>query len=149
MRRALAPLALLAALAGCGDDGGGELTKAEFIKQADAICTKFDARLKAIPQPKTAAEIADYADKATPVAREGVDDLRELEAPDDFAAQAKTLIDGLDSDVKLFEDLASAAAKNDTARLEEIGGEAERRTAERERQARSAGFKSCGIEDPS
>lgn len=149
MRRLAALLLAPAALTACGGDGGDALSKAEFIKQADAICTKFDRELRAIPQPKEASEIGAYAKRAAPIARQGVEDLRDLEAEDGFADQAKALIDGLDSDTDLFEQLGKAADADDRARIEQIAAEAEKRTTERQRQAESAGFKQCGIEDTS
>lgn len=147
MRRAALVLTLTGLLAGCGGDDEKALSQADFIKQADAICARTDKALKAVPQPTKPEEIGPYAAKAAPIARKGVDDLRELEAPEAFAAKAKLVIEGLASDTDLFEDLGEAATKKDSARIEQIAEEAERRTSSRQKQAESAGFKKCGIED--
>lgn len=146
MRRATLTLALTALLTGCGGDGDPALSKADYLKQADAICAKFDRQLKEIKAPTKAEEIGPYARKATPIARRGVEELRKLKAPDDFKASADKLIDGLASDTDLFEDLGQAATKKDQARIEQIAEEAEKRTTQRQAQAEAAGFKQCGIE---
>ena len=47
MRSILAVAAVIALAAGCGG-GGKRLSRAEFSKQADAICSKYNAKIRAL-----------------------------------------------------------------------------------------------------
>src|ERR1051325_7728441 len=82
MRRFALVLLIVGLLAGCGG-GSGRLSKAEYAKRADAICTKYNAKLKALARPVGIGDLPAYVDKALPLARKGDDELRALKAPKD------------------------------------------------------------------
>lgn len=77
------PLAVTAVLGlgltACG--GGGELSKKDLAKKANAICVKADNQGKAIATPaniQDAAQAAKYFDKAAPIVDKATKDLKAL-----------------------------------------------------------------------
>lgn len=85
---ALLALALLTACSGGdgGSDGGSGgadadgLPKAEFVTQAEAICTQANAQLEAEPQPTSPAGIEPYFDALVRIADDTTTELEELAA---------------------------------------------------------------------
>src|SRR5689334_17104526 len=127
MRRTLM-VSLVAALAfaGCGggdddkgDGGGKPLTKAEFIRQADAICTAGDAKIAAATKDLGADTDKDaiakvIGDSVLPNIQEQHDKIADLAAPkgdeDEIDAMLSTLQAALD---KGKADPASIAGESD------------------------------------
>jgi hypothetical protein len=115
-------LALAVAAAGCG--GGSEdetpLTKAEFTKQADAICatTKKAVKTRVSEAYKEIAKNAgSTAEKAQeefvlavmPTYRTMSDELNGLAAPSGDEEQVKAIVSGYDSTISEYEEKPSAA----------------------------------------
>jgi hypothetical protein len=79
VRRLLVVPVLVALLAACGSSA--RLSKQEYAKRADALCTKYAADLKKLGQPKSFPELAKFTDKAVPLAQRLIDDTRKLKPP--------------------------------------------------------------------
>jgi len=123
----LAALALALVAAGCGssDDsstgsGGEALTKAEFIKQGNAICKKGNDELEAkvtgaFKSQPTEAQIAKFStEEATPIIEDEVSQLKDLSPPSGDEDTVSALFDAIDSGIaKVKEDPASIAKGND------------------------------------
>ncbi|MGH9181392.1 MAG: hypothetical protein ACRDY5_06720, partial [Acidimicrobiales bacterium] len=85
----------MAGLAGCGGGGddsgdGDRLTRAEFLKQANAICKKGDARIdkeaENIDDEADTEEVAAFIeDTVLPETRAQVDDVDDLKPPENLA----------------------------------------------------------------
>ena len=103
--------ALLALFAGCG--GGGRLSKVDYAKQADAICSKYNRKIQALGTPRSLADIGGFADKALALTRSGNAELRGLKAPKSEEQTAKEWIAQNDLVAAAVRDLAAAAKKND------------------------------------
>jgi hypothetical protein len=123
MRRFALAFAVVVLAAGCGG-GSGRLSKADYAKQADAICTKYNAKLKALARPTGVAGLPAYVDKALPLARKGDDELRALKPPKDEEQTAKEWLDQNDSVVGSMERLRDAAKKSDRAGIQTALNEA-------------------------
>jgi len=142
MRRfALAFVVVLAVVAGCG--GSSRLSKAEYAKRADAICTKYNAKLKALARPTNISALPDYVDKALPLARKGDDELRALKPPKDEEQTAKEWLDQNDSVVGSMERLRDAAKKGDRAGIQTALNEATSANRTANGLARRLGLRVC------
>jgi len=141
----LVSVLLVAALAGCGSDGdettAATVSKAQFIKQADAVCDKTEGRqLKRIeefqkrqlpPGPKAERELVAFAG-VPPLAIEA-EELEELPLPSSGGDEAEAFIDAFRAGVaKAEEDPASMLSEKayPFVRATEL--------------AREFGFKVCG-----
>jgi hypothetical protein len=98
--------------AGCGS-GSKRLSREEYSKQADAVCAKYNAKIKALGQPGSIRALPGYVDKALPIARKGTDELRGLKPPKDEEKTAKEWLDQNDSVVGAMERLRDAAKHAD------------------------------------
>ena len=142
MRRfALAFVVVLAVVAGCG--GSSRLSKAEYAKRADAICTKYNAKIQALGRPTAVSGLPAYVDKALPLARKGDDELRALKPPKDEAQTAKEWLDQNDSVVGSMERLRDAAKKGDRAGIQTALNEASSANRTANGLARRLGLRVC------
>lgn len=138
---AVVALATTVVVAGCG--GSERLSKSEFISQADAICAKYESKIRSTMQGVPAgneAQLASAIERVLPVIRTGNDELRKLKPPenlqdrydrwmqigDDEVTAAGRLHDALrDSDRQgvqsAFADLQKADARQDRLAREELG----------------------------
>jgi hypothetical protein len=147
MTKRFAVVVALAMLAGCGgdDNGGGErLSRAQFVAQADAICRRYEARLDALGQPMNVAELRSFADKALPIAREGREELGELNPPEDLEETYDDWLEHGDHAIEIVERLRDAAEDGDQAEIQEIARDAEETDRESNRLASELRFKQCG-----
>lgn len=114
----------LIGISGCGsDDGGGSLTKEEWIASADAICAEMIAQEEEIPEPQSVEEMVAASEQFFEITRSGIDELKDLGAPDGDDGTA-------DEIVAAFEDLADAGdafieAVAESGSLDEMSAEAE------------------------
>ena len=151
MKRVLAAVALLVPLAACGggdDDGGDGLSKAEYVSQSEAICTKANADFKAIPFPTTPAAFPEYVGKLVTLAEGVHHKLMDLEAPEADEADLKTkVLDPIEAQIEEGRDyqkeLADAVAKNDQAKIGQLVADPPTRTKADTAWMSSYGFKEC------
>jgi len=141
MRRVVLAVAVAGLAAGCG--GGGRLSKAEYAKRADAICTKYNAKLKAVARPTGISGLPAYVDRALPLARKGDDELRALRPPKDEEKTAKEWLDQNDSVVGSMERLRDAAKKGDRAGIQTALNEASAANRTANGLARRLGLSVC------
>ena len=144
MKRAIVVLSAAAA-AGCGGgDGGERLSRAEFVERADAICQKYEARLDALGRPANVAELRSFADRALPIAREGREELGELNPPQELEKRYDAWLERGDEAIEIVERLREAAAEGNQGEIQQIAEDAQRTDAESNRLARELGFEQCG-----
>lgn len=99
-------------LAGCGgDDNGGGLSKADLAKKADAICVKYNAQQKALPDPTDEASTIAYFDKLRPITEAQGKELKALKPADDVKATWNGLLAQYDQ-IAAAADKAQAALKS-------------------------------------
>jgi hypothetical protein len=138
----LAVVALLvAALTACG--GGGRLSRDDYVKRADAICAKYNRRIRALRQPRTVAGISAFTAKAIPIARRGDDELRTLEPPKGDEATARQWLAANDAVVEAIERLGAAARRGDRAGVRKALREGNRANERAKALARRLGLRVC------
>jgi hypothetical protein len=145
MTRTIALLAATVAMAGCGGGGGDDrLTREEFVSQADAICEEYEAKLDALGTPQNPDELADFADRALPIAEDGRAELGELRPPEELEDTYDAWLAQGDRAIRIVEDLRDAAEDGDVSEIQRIAREAETADAEANRLAEQLGFEQCG-----
>jgi len=142
MRAAAAGLVLVALAAGCSS-GDDRLSKDDYAKQADALCTKYDAELAKLPQPTTLDALAAMAGQAKGIATEGAAKLRALKPPAELQQQVDQWLALNDQNVKDIEAMRQAAAAGNRVKVQEIARDAQRNEAKADDLARKIGLTSC------
>jgi hypothetical protein len=117
IRTVLVAVAFALVVGGCGG-GGGRLSKQDYAKQADAICSKYNRKIQALGTPKSLAEIGGFADKALALTRKGNEELGKLRPPKADEQTAKEWVAQNALVANAVADLRDAAKKNDRAGIE-------------------------------
>jgi hypothetical protein len=154
VRRGLAVLLgiLTVLLAACGGGSGGasstgggtSLSAADFRKQADAICARYEQKLSAIGQPTSASELGDFVDQAVPLIEQGNNDLKQLEPPPELQADWDKAMAIQDENLQKTRDLQDAVHKNDQAGIQTALADLGSNQAESQRLAAKIGLENCG-----
>ncbi len=145
----LALLAVSALAAGCGGDDEKEaLAKPDFVKQGNAICTKFEDSVEKSAEEAFAGlesekdltpEIArEFFDDALPKFDQAVEDLDGLGAPDGDEDAVQAIVDAGKSDSSKIAD-----AKDDDEAIESFVLE-DSATPEFDKKAEAYGLTDCG-----
>jgi len=142
-RYAVVLAAVAVAVAGCGESKGSDrLSKEDYLKRADAVCTAYDHRLEELPEPKTIEGVVTLADEAKPVAERGLAELRKLRPPADLQEDVDAWLALNQANVDAIDDLRKAAAASDEAAARAVS----QRAVENERKA-DALAKRIGLEE--
>jgi hypothetical protein len=122
LRAGLIPAAIAAVVTafatGCGGGGGGQLSDDEFRQQANAICEKYNEKIKAIDSPSAPEDLDTYVDKVVPVMQQGIDELRALNPPAESADDFDRMLDETEKAIPAARQLGEAAANNDAAAVQ-------------------------------
>jgi hypothetical protein len=156
---AVALLAGGSLITSCGNDTE-ELTKPEFVAQANAICEAADVELEPIFDSTFAGleeldwddeanddlifgTFAEAAVQARPIWDQMTDDLRDLHEPDADHDVVEELLDDLQSTVAEFTEQITAAAEGDESAKALIDDENEDPFDDVNQRAREYGLASC------
>jgi hypothetical protein len=143
--RSFAASALLAAVlvAGCGDGGGSRLSRADYAKQADKICSTYNAKLNALPQPKSQAELSAFVGKAVPLVSDASDRLSELKPPQDEESIANAWNRANSDIVRALERLRDAAKAKDNAKMQTALADGNKANSRANTLAKTLGMNAC------
>ncbi len=141
----VAGLALVAA--GCGGGGSDRLSKSEFITRADAICAKYEQRVRTAMkgiQAGSATQLASAIERVLPVIRTGNDELRALEPPENLQDRFDRWMRISDAEVNAAKKLDDALRKNDQPAVQAAFAQLQESDAAQDRLAREElGLKGC------
>lgn len=143
-RASIALLAAMLAITGCGGGGNDRLSRPEFVSRADAICAEYEGKLNALGTPQNPEQLADFADKALPIARDGREELGELRPPEDLEETYDAWLEQGDRAIEIVEDLRDAAEDGDVSEIQRIAQEAQTADVKANRLAAQLGFERCG-----
>jgi hypothetical protein len=117
VRRATPLVLAIVVLAGCGGSGssGQRLTRDEYAKRADAICSKYKQKSDALSRPANLAGLAKVAEQVLPILHSARGELRALRPPRSEDATANEWLDEFDRIIGDIEKIRDAAKKNDSA----------------------------------
>ena len=138
----VAALAAAVALAGCGGT-----SKADFVKEADALCVKTNKEHppKTASNPKQAAAL--WAEELT-IRRQLDSDLRKLDVPDDVKKDFDAYNAGTTRIIAVIGSLKTSSQKKDATQYKIDQRAFETAAASREKVAQKIGFKTCGRSRP-
>ena len=139
----LAGACLALGAAACGDDeDSGGLSKAEFTRQADAICEKA-----VLPQGKETRRVQEQAPILERNAKGREDALKKIEAldaSDDVKSEADAYLKATRELVAVQRKQAGAARKGDVTAFQDIDVDGALASAKRSKAAAEFGFEKCG-----
>jgi hypothetical protein len=127
-------------LAACG----GGLSKSELVEQGDAICKRVNDRVAKEPEPKSAADLEALAKKTIEISDPAIDDMEALEPPGELEEDFDKFVASLKKQRNLTKEIGDAAGANDTAKIQEVAGEAQKAQDEYRKLSDKIGFKECG-----
>jgi hypothetical protein len=139
-------IAAASALGACGGDDEEPLSRADFVRQADAICADAEKRTDALPEPQSAADLKKTIDQARPIVEEEVDKLKDLgdRAPDDVKEDFDRALVLLDDQLEVLDEFQ--AAGTDQAKLQAASEKGDKLSKEADGIARRIGLKECGAD---
>lgn len=135
----------LLALTACADEG---LSKEEFIRQADEICTEAEEKTEQIEPPRTPEDLAEFVDEAERVTDELLGDLRELEPPEEGREAIDRLLQRIQDALDTLPELKEAARTRAAGRIQELGRELQDASSEANDIAQEYGLEVCGRTQP-
>ena len=142
MRPSVLVLGFALGLAGCGGDGDEQLSRAEFVEQATAICDRAEERLREVGEPGSIEELESYAGEAQTITDDTVAELRELAPPEPLQDGFDRYLERIEEVIGLLDELEQAAGSGDAAESSRIAGEIGDST-EAQDAARAAGIPAC------
>ncbi len=123
------------------------LSKAEYVRRADAICAEYDRRLESLPDPENVAGIGDVIAEALPIAREGARELRALRPPEAVEPTVQRWLARNDENIDRMEELRDAARAGDTTEVQRIASAAVENERRADALARRVGLQECAREE--
>jgi hypothetical protein len=120
VRRATPLVLAIVVLAGCGSSGssGQRLTRDEYAKRADAICSKYKQKSNALSRPSDLPGLAKIADQVLPLLRSARGELRALRPPQAEQATAAAWLNEFDRLIGDIKKIRDAAQKSDSAAVQ-------------------------------
>jgi hypothetical protein len=143
VRGALTLAAGAAALlvAGCG--GEERLSQAEFQEQGNAICAKYDKQIEELGTPTSVEEVPGYVNKALPIVERQIEDMKELNPPEEDQETFDAMISEGEKTVEAGRDLGEAAEANDQAAIEKALNEGNAASDRADEHATDLGLTDC------
>ncbi|HEX3621261.1 MAG TPA: hypothetical protein VHT97_02990 [Acidimicrobiales bacterium] len=137
----LVPVAALAvALAACG----GGVSKAQYVKKADASCGAGNATLAAVAKPSNLPELATAAATVATTVDAQAAGLRKVQAPGSDKAAVAAMIGALADVAGPARALQAAAGKTDDAATAGAANDLKAKVDSAATQARAYGLNACG-----
>jgi hypothetical protein len=146
MRGRVAALVGVSVLLAAGCGGGGSsarLSQEEFQSQANAICAKYQAQLKALGNPSSIDEIPGLVDQALAILNKEVEEIAALNPPEDMQSDFDKMIAASDKTKAAANDLSAAAKAGDQAAVQKALEEGNAASNEADQLATGLGLSEC------
>lgn len=131
-------LAATILVAGCGGS--------DFREDAQAVCTRYSQQIEGVDRPGDLRELGDSSGQIADLITEQVDELRELDAPGDQAADFDRWLELTSEAAANARAIQEAARAGEQPRVNELAGEAARNSLSADRLARDLQLPDCMIE---
>ena len=141
-RFAMIMLVPLLVLAGCGGDDGP--SREDYIADADALCERLNERVEDVNQtePTNLAQLRQFLDEGLEVTREGIEELEELEPPEEIENDVDDFLDSARDQERVLEDARDAPSFEEGAQI--LREELPPVVQDRRDAADEIGFEECG-----
>ncbi len=133
---AAAPLLLSLVLAACG----GGMSKEEVVREGDKICQRTTDEINKIEEPQKVEDVKTYGPKVSKVIRAAIDDLKDLDPPDDGRDDFDTFIEAAGEQAGLADQLKAAEGEQEVQTLLAKSAESD---SKGNTAAKAYGFKTC------
>ena len=135
-------------MAGCGGGSGdSRLSREDFVRQADSICTRYEKRVSNAMSGATAgsgSQLADAIDTVLPTIKAGNNELRKLSPPEELQQPFDRWIAIADQEVRAAVRLRDAIRANDPQAQRVAFTVLQRRDAQQDELARNElGLSAC------
>jgi predicted Zn-dependent protease len=147
MKTGVVLIASVLALSACGG-GGGRLSKADFQAKANAICSKYNAKIKrALANVSSDPHsLASAMDRALGYIKKGTKELDDLDPPKAYEAKYQELSRINHEEISTGQKLATAARASDKAAIQSAIAQLESQGKKSDRLATEMGLDSCASE---
>ena len=135
-------LAASATVSACGG-GDDRLSQDEFRQQANSICAKTNAKIEALGNPTSVADVPDFVSRGIPLLRQGIAELRALKPPADLEVTYDRMLDETAKTIPAAQSLADAAEKGDAAAVQKAEAQAQAASDSSNRLATDLGLDQC------
>jgi hypothetical protein len=140
----LAASGVVVVLVACGGGGGTGASAAEFRRQADAICKKYEQKLDALGTPTSVDDLAEFVDAAVPIIEAGNKELADLTPPEEFASEWARVMELQEKNLQTTRELHDAIHESDEAKAQDLMGQLGSTGEESNRLATEMGLQQCG-----
>jgi hypothetical protein len=136
-------MAAASGIAGCGDDE--QLTKPDFLTEADRVCRQSQAKFNRIQRKpaRSAAQAEEQTGALIDVLQEALDDLEQLEPPDRLSPAFDRYLAARERAIGYLEQGRRAAESNDPEAYAAAKEKVTAEQAERLELARRVGLREC------
>jgi hypothetical protein len=139
---------MVAITAGCSSSSASAPTKADYDRQANAICQTINAKIKAfgstISSTSSTQQVASELTKVVAVAEQGSAGLAALAKPDGQSAALDKVYAAQDAQVKEIQAFATALNQGDSAKAQSIENELNAGNAPLNQEFDAVGLTTCG-----
>jgi hypothetical protein len=140
VRRQSAAIALVV-VAGCGGEEGP--TRAEWARDADAICAEYERKYDALGSADELPELARLLDRAVGLLEQERDELGRLEAPEGDEERVEDLLAAGDKVIAAARRAREAATRGDEEAVGVAIGESDSAASQARHIARDLGAETC------
>lgn len=126
---------LILPAAGCGGS--------DFVGKANGICKTYNAKIRAVPIPKSLSGVAGYLEKTAPLAAEGIAKLKAIKPPRDKASAYQGFLSGLGREVAVTQQANAAVNAGRPMEAASLLQQQAGLSKEDDVKAKAAGLKEC------
>jgi hypothetical protein len=130
--------------AGCGSSGSSSsVSKADFVSKANAICTKVNNQIAALPKISSAQDLLSTGPKELAYASQGIAQLKALQMPDSIKSQVTQWIATLEQESAISNKLISAFKNKNAQELGQAEAAAKANQGKDRSRAIALGLNAC------
>jgi hypothetical protein len=136
-------LLLVAFAAGCGGGDSGTLSRADYIKKANASCVEAERKLDALGGFESFDELSKEMKVGQEALNQSADELRDLQPPTALVARHDKLVELTEETADLAGRISIAAGEDDNLEMQKQAERADQLTRSANEVSRQLGLEEC------